>query len=87
MEHVHRRRVARMYHSDYVFDAAISADGRTVITDDWASNSLVRIWTLFGGSAVLWLPHPDTRETRFSPDGTHLVPICRACFLASTMRP
>ena len=64
-----------MYHSDYVFDAAISADGRTAITGDWASNSLVRIWTLFGGSAVLRLPHPDTREARFSPDGTHLVTI------------
>jgi WD40 repeat protein len=60
-----------MYHSNYIYDAAITADGRLAITGDW--NGMVRIWSITGGTGVLTLTHPATRDARYSPDGKYLV--------------
>ncbi|MGD2178569.1 MAG: BTAD domain-containing putative transcriptional regulator, partial [Anaerolineae bacterium] len=76
---VSRRRLRLSGHTDDVWDAQWSPDGRTIATTSY--DGTARTWDALTGQQQLALEHPaGVRFLAWSPDGTRLVTTCQDRF-------
>ncbi|MBZ5656949.1 MAG: TIR domain-containing protein [Acidobacteriia bacterium] len=69
---------ARMFHAGALSGAAIESNGRHIVTAGYGSRehtSSLRVWDVSKAGEGIQLPHSDTRDVQFSPDGKHLVTV------------
>ena len=70
--------LVRLYQTGHLSAAALVRGSKRVVTggyDDGAHTSTVRVWDAGKAGEALRLPHEDTRDAVFSPDGKHIVTV------------
>jgi len=77
--------LVRLYQPGHLSAAALVTGARRVVTggyDEGTHTSIVRVWDAGKAGEALRLPHEDTRDAVFSPDGKHMATVGETHFAA-----